>query len=189
MAEKQPLLELEQVTKSVRRPHGGRQARPARGRGRDRQPDRAERRRQDDGLQPRHRALPPRLGRDPVRGPRPRRAPAAQDHPARHRADLPDAAPLPEHDGQGERHGRGLRPHALDGRRGDLPPAPRPPRGARDRRRSPRRSSRSSASASPATATSSRPTTSRTRTGGGSRSPARWRRTRGCCCSTSRRPA
>ena len=32
----------------------------------------------------------------------------------------------------------------------------------------------------------SRPTASRTRTGAGSRSPARWRRTRACCCSTSR---
>ena len=66
------------------------------------------------------------------------------------------------------------------------------PRARREEREiaqpSPRRSSRSSASASPATATTSRPTTSPTRTGGASRSPARWRRTRACCCSTSRPP-
>ena len=50
----------------------------------------------------------------------------------------------------------------------------------------PRRSSPSSASGSWATAGTSRPTASRTRTGAGSRSPGRWARTRGCCCSTSR---
>ena len=36
---------------------------------------------------------------------------AAQDQPARRRAHVPDAAAVPEHDGQGERDGGRLRPH------------------------------------------------------------------------------
>ena len=67
-------------------------------RGRDRQRDRAERRREDDAVQPDHRPLPSRLGRRAVRGsqhPRPR---PAHDREARDRAHVPDASPVPEHD-------------------------------------------------------------------------------------------
>ena len=62
-----PLLELRGVTKAFGGLHGDRRARPRRRRGRDRQRDRAERRRQDDALQPHHRRLPAGRGRDPAR--------------------------------------------------------------------------------------------------------------------------
>ena len=75
----------------------------------DREPDRPERRRQDDVLQHAHRRLqadggPRRLRR---RG-RDRQA-AARDHGARHRPHVPEHPPLPEHDGARER----ARRHAL----------------------------------------------------------------------------
>ncbi len=65
---------------------------------------------------------------------------------------------------------------------------PRARREEREIARWPRRSSRSSARGSRATARTSWRTASRTQTGGDWRSRARWRRIRGCCCSTSRRP-
>src|SRR6185436_11178737 len=46
------------------------------------------------------------------------RACSAQDHRARYRPHIPNAASLPEHDGQGERHGGGVRPH--EGRGGPI---------------------------------------------------------------------
>ena len=75
-----------------------------------------------------------------------RRARAAQDLPAGHLAHVPDAAPLPEHVGQGERDGGRVRPH--EGRRLplDAADAGHAARGARDRSGSRRSSSRSSAS-------------------------------------------
>src|SRR5919206_3003454 len=120
----------------VRRPARDREPEPRRRRARDRERDRPERRRQDDALQPHHRALPARRGRDPARRPEPRRPAGAQDHEARGRADLPDASPLPEHDGEGERHGGRVRADegrhpALDGAdaggapRGEGDPPPR----------------------------------------------------------------
>ena len=73
---------------------------------------------------------------------------AEQDHPQGHRADVPDAAAVPEHDGQGERDGRRAYGHTHAGIvRSVLRTPGHAPRGARDRERSPRRSSRSSASA------------------------------------------
>ena len=62
------LLDLRGRLEELRRPRLHPGARPARRRGRDRQRDRPERRRQDDALQPDHRRLRARRGRDRVRG-------------------------------------------------------------------------------------------------------------------------
>ena len=48
-----------------------------------------------------------------LRGRVDRRRGAPQDHEPRHRAHVPDAAPVPEHERQGERDGRAVRPDAL----------------------------------------------------------------------------
>ena len=89
-----------------------RRARSARGRARDRERDRPERRGEDDALQPRDRHLPAGLRRHPLRRTDPARARAAPDHRTRHRAHVPDAAPVPESDRQGERDGGGVLAHA-----------------------------------------------------------------------------
>ena len=57
-----------------RRPEGGRRPRPPRRRGRDRERDRAERRREDDAVQPHHRRLRAAGRRHRVRGQEHRRA-------------------------------------------------------------------------------------------------------------------
>ncbi len=69
-----------------------------------------------------------------------------QDHEARGRAHVPDAAALPEHVRQGERHGRAVRPHEGGAAPLDSAHARDAPRGEGDLRRAPRRSSPSSAS-------------------------------------------
>ena len=74
----------------VRRPRGDRRRRlhdPAR---LDRRADRAERRGQDDVLQPAHGRLQADVGLDRVRRDRGLRAAAARDHRARRRADVPE---------------------------------------------------------------------------------------------------
>ena len=87
--------------------------RPPRRGERDRQRDRPERRRQDDALQPDHRRLRARTrARSASTGESHRRPAAAPDQPARHRPHVPDAAPVPEHDGEGERDGGRVRTHA-----------------------------------------------------------------------------
>ena len=55
----------------------------------------------------------PTSRRHPVRRPQHRRPRAAPDHAARDRADVPDAAPVPQHVGEGERDGRRLLPHEV----------------------------------------------------------------------------
>src|SRR5581483_4321756 len=95
--------------------------------------DRPQRGRQDDALQPDHRHLRARRRRHSLRGPEPPRPGAARDYEPWHRPHLPDAPPLPEHDGQGERHGGGLWAHPLLARGVDPPAPPGPARGARDR--------------------------------------------------------
>ena len=74
-----------------------------------------------------------RLGRDPLRGREHRRSRAAQDHAAGHRAHVPDAAALPEHERQGERDGGGVRAHEVECLRGCAAAAAGAARGARDR--------------------------------------------------------
>ena len=119
----------------VRRPAGDRRPRPARRRGRDRQRDRAERRRQDDALQPRHRRLRARRGRDPAsRGGRIVGLAPHEITRLGHRAHVPDAAAVPEHDREGERDGGGVRPHARRRRPLDPAHAGHAPRGAGDPR-------------------------------------------------------
>ena len=75
-----------------------------------------------------------RRGRHPARRQDHRRPPTAPDLPARYLAHVPDAAAVPEHVREGERHGRGIRPYA----RGRLPLDPahagHAPRGEGDRR-------------------------------------------------------
>ena len=71
----------------VRRPEGDRRPRPRRQRVGDRQRDRPERRRQDDAVQPDHRDLPARRGRDPAGG---RRASSVCRHTRSTRPGLPE---------------------------------------------------------------------------------------------------
>ena len=89
----------------------------------------------------------PDAGDIPLDGRVDRRSAAAPDLQARRRAHVPDAAPVPEHVGQGERDGRRLRPHAR--RRVPLDAAHARACAARSARSrsSPRSGSRSSASA------------------------------------------
>ena len=165
-------------------------ARPARRRGRDRQRDRARTapaRRRSSTSSP--------ASTDPTRatscfdGREHHRPRAAPDHAARRRAHVPDAAPVPQHDGAGERHGGRLRPHER-GRR-SARSCGRPGSGARSSeiraaRRGAARVLRPAADGLPLGP--ARVLASRTRTGAGSRSRARRRRSRGCSCSTSRPP-
>ena len=67
-----------------------------------------------------------------LRGRVDRRAPAAPDHAARHRAHLPDAAAVPEHDREGERDGGRVLPHEAPAFELDPPHAGDAARGARD---------------------------------------------------------
>ena len=106
---------------------------------------------------------------------------------ARHRAHVPEHPPLPQHDGDGNitvgRHVRmkGQWFHAILG--GETM--------RQEEERDGRAGARAARSRGPATvdrATSSRRTFPMA-TSDASRSPARWRAIRSCCCSTSRRPA
>ena len=184
-----PLLELRGVSLAFGGLKVVSRARPARRRGRDRERDRPERRRQDDALQPDHRHLRARRRRHPARRAQHRRPRAASDHPARRRPHVPDAAAVPQHVGARERDGRRLRPHEGGRPALDAAHAGDAARGGRRSARRPRSTSRSSASGSRATAGISRPTASPTPTAGGSRSRARWRPGRRSCCSTSPPPA
>ena len=171
---------------ALRRPRGGQRRRLRRPAQVDRRDHRAQRRRQDDVLQLHDRPLQADHRHGHVRRPRHHRQGAAHRHPGGHRAHVPEHQAVQDHDRARERHGR---PATAACRRGitglDPPHAVRAPRGARDgggRRELlklvgiPRRHQ------------TSRPACP-TATSGGSRSPARSRRTRSCCCSTSRPPA
>ena len=154
----------------------------------DRVDHRAERRGEDDVLQHPHRAVQADDGHDRVRRQRRHRRPAGQDHGARHGADVPEHPPL-RHDDRGrERHGRPAR--ADEGRACS---ARSSARRACARRRSAVREKAGETLAyvglpRSGSTTSSR-STSPTATSAAWRSPARWRPTRRCCCSTSRPPA
>ena len=84
---------------------------PGRHRGRDLRAHRSQRRRQDDGLQRRHRRLPADRGRGPLRrASRWSGMQAPPDHQARHRPHVPEHPALPQHDRARERDGRRRRP-------------------------------------------------------------------------------
>ena len=154
--------------------------------GGDRQPDRAERCRQDDVLQRAHRPVQARRRSGDARRPRHHRTAAAQDRGAGHGPDVPEHPPLRPDDGRGERHGRhALAPEVRD-RAHDPADAAAAPRGARGARHGARAARlRRHRQVRP---TSTR-ATSPTATSAGSRSPGRSRCSPRCCCSTSRRPA
>ena len=151
----------------------------------DRQPDRPERRRQDDVLQHAHRRLQADRGPDRVRRPRRHRQAAARDHRARDRPHVPEHPPLPAHDRARER----ARRHALpaEGRHHPLDHAH-----ARDPPRGGARPASAPASCSPspacAAATTSWRGTSPTATSAGSRWRAPSRPSRSWCSWTSRPP-
>ena len=155
-------------------------------RGLDRQPDRSQRRRQDDVLQHAHRRLQAdRRARRLRRRGRHRQA-SARDHRARHRPHISEHPPLPADVCARERprghalaaqgrHSGEHHPHTADQARGE--------RGTRARagaarvlraRRARRRSSRA---------------TCPTEISGGSRWREHSPRSPSCCCSTSRPPA
>ena len=174
------------AAQGVRRARRRRRRRLHRSRGVDRQPDRAERRREDDVLQHAHRRLQADHGARDLRGPGPDGEAPARVHAARDRAHLPEHPALREHDGARERARRHARAPEGQPVRGDRPHAARAPRGGVGARAA--RASCSSSAASGAWTTRSA-RTSRTATSAGSRSRARSRPSRSCCCSTSRPPA
>ena len=153
--------------------------------------DRAERRRQDDPLQPGHRRARRRRRAHHVRGRAGRRRAAVAPHAQGHRAHVPEHPPVPAADRARNRDGRRALPLLSVDVAGV---ARRPCCSVRSARR--RRSAACATNAlellefsgSPTSATP-RPPTCLTATSAGSRSRARWRPSRGCCCSTSRRPA
>ena len=104
------LLELDSVDDALRRRHGARRRSTSRRRGRDLRADRPERRRQDHGLQRRHRRLPADRGRVRFDGAAARRAQAAQDHPRGIARTFQNIRLFPEHDRARERDGRRRRP-------------------------------------------------------------------------------
>src|SRR3954469_2157212 len=116
----------------VRRARVHLRPRPARGRGGDRERHRPQRRRQDDAVQRHHRRVPARRRGDPPRRQEPRRAGAAPGHEPRCRPDVPDAAPVPEHDRARERDGGAVRQDEDECLRVDAAAAARASRGAGD---------------------------------------------------------
>ena len=183
-----PLLELDQVSLSF----GGLRALHELDlhveRARDRQRDRAQRRRQDDRSSTSSPASTSRRGDIRFDGESIVGTTPPPDHPAGHRPHLPEPAPVPQHDGQGERQGGDLRQHPRHADRVDAAAAAGAARGARGRRARRGGARLLRPAAARATASTSPPTCSPTPTGGAWRSRARWRPARGCCCSTSRRP-
>ena len=169
--------------------------RPGRGRGRrlhrrpplDLEPDRPERRRQDDVLQHADRRLRAERRRDPLRRPRRRRAAAAQDHRARHGPDVPEHPPLRDDDLARERPRRHALP-AAERRAAERLPLAAPAEGGDAGARQRRASSSRTAACRPGSRASTR-TTWPTATSAGSRSRGRSRPSRSCCCSTSPPPA
>src|SRR4029450_9579429 len=77
-----------------------------------------QRGRQDHPVQRGHRPVCGRRGIDPVRRAQPGRAPAQPDLLPRHRPDLPDGPPVPQHDRAREHHGRPALPDQVGGVRG-----------------------------------------------------------------------
>ena len=166
-----PLLRsARRCRKSFKGRAGARRRRPARcGAGRDPRAARTQRLGQVDVHQRGQRPLPAPARRDRLRGPRPRRPAGAPHRARRHRAHLPDPAPVRAPDGAGERRAGG------DVRRARARRAARPsarpgswleftgPAGARRMRC---------------------PTTSTCTSASSSSSRARSRRGRGWCCST-----
>src|SRR6266508_3850464 len=127
----EPAARADRREQGVRRARLPLRPRPARRRGRDRQRDRAERRREDDALQRHHRGLPSGQRRDPARRREHRRARTAPGDEPRHRADVPDASPVPEHERARQRDGGAVRQDEDDRVRVDAPSAARAARGAR----------------------------------------------------------
>ena len=113
--------------------------------------------------------------------------PAGHRHEGGDGADVPEHPPVLHHDRGGERDGRRALAHARGAVRLDLAHAAGAARGAGGAREGARRARVRRASRR--AGTTSWRSTSPTATSGGWRSPARWRRTRRCCCSTSRRRA
>ena len=132
MAEK--LLDLQGVSMAFGGLKVVDEPRPPRRRGRDRQRDRAERRRQDDAVQPRHGRVPADRGRHRLRRVEHQGARAAPDHPPRDRAHVPDAAAVPQHVRARERDGGRVRSHEGRGLPLDAAHSGDAPRGAGDPR-------------------------------------------------------
>jgi ABC-type branched-subunit amino acid transport system permease subunit len=152
--------------------------------GRDRRPDRAQRRRQVDHVQPAHRHAAHDVG--PGRVPGPGRHPPVA---ARHRAagagpHLPAREAAPAHEPAGQRGAGRALPHPRRHR------ARRPASSIAPRRRrsSPRPGASWTASAWPSARTSRRAACRWARSASW-RSPARWPPTRCCWCWTNPRPA
>ena len=146
-----------------------------------------ERRREDDVLQHAHGLLPPDARRDRVRRAQHHRRPAGPRDEGGDGADVPEHPPVRDHDRDGERDDRRALADARRSVRLDHPHAAGAARGARGAREGARRA-RVRRASSRAGTTIWR-STSPTATSGAWRSRARWRRTRRCCCSTSRRRA
>ena len=170
----------------LRRPDRGERGVVRREAGRDLRPDRAQRRGQDHAVQSDDRPDPADGRAAALPGPGHHRPAAPPDRRARHRPHLPEHAPVRRAVGAAKRDDRPARPHAQrpGGRRARA--ALRARRGARH----------AAAGHGPAgaggpgrPARRAGPATSPTATSAGWRSPARWRWSRSCCCSTSRPPA
>ena len=152
---------------------------------RHRQPDRPQRRRQDDVLQHDHRPVRPDRGQDRLRRQGHHRQEAARGGPRRHRPHVPEHPAVRQHDRRGERARRAAPPAQGPLVRRDLENPRHPQRGragARARRDPPR------PRRAPASARTPSAATCPTATSGVSRSRVPWRPTRSCCCSTSRPP-
>ncbi len=161
--------------------------------GRDRRPDRPQRRRQDHLLQLHHRHLRRRPTGDvvisPARAANSRRINGLQAQPghgAGHGPDLPEHPPVPGDDGPGERHDR---PPLPDQRRrpGRGPAAAARP-GGRSRRSSTRATRLLEQDRPGRRRWTSWPRTSPTAPSAAWRSPGPWPPSPSCCCWTSRRP-
>ena len=151
--------------------------------------DRSQRRGQEHALQRHHRPLRARRRRHHVPRREHHRAAAPSGREARHRADVPERAPVPEHDRARERDGGPALPVEVrrrSARSCGLPAT------HREEERDPRTRAGGAGllrhAALRATARSSRRSRCRTRTAAGSRWRARWRPSPCSCCSTSRRP-
>ena len=109
------VMRAEHLGQGVRRPGGGRRRLDRRARALDRVGDRAQRRRQDDGVQHAHRALQADLRPDPARHARHHPRSARRDHEPRCRPDVPEHPAVRRDDRGRERDGR---PPLADASRG-----------------------------------------------------------------------
>ena len=140
--------------------------------GRNRQPDRPQRRRQDDVLQRADRPVPTRRGAGDARRPRHHRAAPAQDRRARRGPDLPEHPAVRPDDRRGERQGGDAQPPAVGRVRHHPANALAAPRGeARARRRARAARVRRHSARQPASTRATSPTA----TSAGWRWPGRWR--------------